>query len=284
MKCNFKVMMFLFGTLVLSLVLSGSGFGQTVIVAPKNNYPIEQDSIIRDKYSSEVTGTGKIYRNAELQLLVNEIGQRLVAAVPSEYPNYGFEYRFVMIKDQSINAFALPAGFVAVNTGLIAACNNTDELAAVMAHEISHVVLRHGTAAMTKDSSFSLLKVGIVLAGSMVGGSGGGAIAYGGLSALNIFELKYSREYEKQADLLGTHILVRAGYGAYNMQNVMRVIEAQSGSGGAQWLSNHPNPANRVKYLGEENKMLPAPVTPAPTHYTEFKRLQAQLAADKGKQ
>lgn len=264
----------------LMLVFVVGAFAQTKIEMPENKYPADRDVALRTQFEPEVFRQLKVIKGDdlfELQMLVEEIGQRLVKAIPSDYPDNGFKYRFVIIDTPEVNAFALPGGFIAVNRGMISLCNNGDELAAVMAHEVSHVVLRHGTAKLTKQSkfSFTFAQLGVMVLGAM--GTGGQAGAAGGIIALNIYQLKYDRQYEKQADILGSRILVRAGYGAYNMESVMRHLQALPGTGGISWLQSHPNPERRVEYLAEEAKMLPPPATPAPTHYAQFKKLQVQL-------
>src|SRR6185295_2218426 len=110
-------------------------------------------------------------------------------------------------------AFALPGGPVYVNRGMIEAARSEGEMAGVMAHELSHVALRHGTAQATKAQApgVQLGAIGGAILGSIIGGDVGGIVAQGSQLGVGAYLLKYSREYETQADVLGAQILARAG-------------------------------------------------------------------------
>ena len=92
--------------------------------------------------------------------------------------------------------------------------------------------------------------------GAMVGGSAGSAIAQGSQFGLGTLLLRYSRDFEKQADLLGSQIMARAGYDPRDMAAMFRIIAQRSGSGGPEWLSDHPNPGNRYDYITREARLL----------------------------
>jgi hypothetical protein len=128
-----------------------------------------------------------------------------------------------------------------------------------MAHELAHVLLRHGTANATKASN-PWLQVGQVagqLGGAMVGGQLGGLIAEGTGFGLGTLMLKYGRDYEKQADILGAHMMARAGYDPRDLAHMFETIGKESGGGGQpQWLSSHPNPGNRTQYINKEAEAL----------------------------
>jgi predicted Zn-dependent protease len=161
-----------------------------------------------------------------------------------------------VVQDQSINAFALPGGPTYVNTGLILAAENEAQLAGVMAHEIAHVALRHGTNQASKSMGLQLI-AGLVGqgvgGGSLLGQLGQMGIAFGADSVL----LKYSRDAERQADLLGARIMSRAGYNPIEMARFFEKLEAQGGSRGPEFLSSHPNPGNRVQLVEREIRSLP---------------------------
>jgi hypothetical protein len=130
-------------------------------------------------------------------------------------------------------------------------------MAGVMAHEISHVALRHGTAQATKGQKFQIGAVAGQILGAIVGGTAGSVIAQGSQFGLGAYFLKYSREYESQADILGAQILARAGYDPRQMANMFKTIEKESGgSGGPEWLSSHPNPGNRYEAITREASTL----------------------------
>jgi hypothetical protein len=130
---------------------------------------------------------------------------------------------------------------------MVEAANAEGEVAGVMAHEISHVVLRHGTAQASKAGKYALGQIAGQVLGAIIGGNVGSIVAQGTQFGLGTAFLRFSREYEKQADILGSQIMARAGYDPRDMANMFATIEKQGGSGGPQWLSDHPNPGNRAR-------------------------------------
>src|SRR4029453_3586430 len=167
-----------------------------------------------------------------------------------------FRYTFKVVNVKEINAFALPGGPMYVNRGMIEAARNEGEVAGVVAHELSHVALRHGTAQATKATPYQVGTIAGAIIGAIVGGTAGSGIAQGTQFGLGTAFLRYSREYEKQADLEGSQIMARAGYDPRDMANMFRTIEKQGGSGGPQWLSDHPNPGDRSEYITREAQSL----------------------------
>jgi hypothetical protein len=140
---------------------------------------------------------------------------------------------------------------------MMEAAKTEAEMAGVMAHEISHVALRHGTAQATKGEKFQIGAIAGQVLGAIVGGTAGSVIAQGSQFGLGAYFLKYSRAYESQADLLGAQIMARAGYDPRQMANMFKTIEAQGGGGGGpEWLSSHPNPGNRYDAINREAQTL----------------------------
>lgn len=125
-----------------------------------------------------------------------------------------------------------------------------------MAHEIAHVALRHGTAQATKGQTFQIGAVAGQILGAIVGGAAGTIISQGSQFGIGAYFLKYGREYERQADLLGAQIMAGAGYDPRQMANMFNIIEKQGGRGGPEWLSDHPNPGNRYDAINREASML----------------------------
>ena len=184
--------------------------------------------------------------------LVERIGARLVAAVPSRFRQPAFHYTFDVVNQREINAFALPGGPMFLNRGMLQAARTDDEVAGVMAHELSHVILRHGTLQAAKAQKFQLGAVAGQVLGSIVGGRTGQVIAQGSQVGLGTYFLKYGREYEREADLLGAQIMARAGYDPRQMANMFRTIQRQGGNNGPEWLSDHPDPGNRYTAINRE--------------------------------
>lgn len=184
--------------------------------------------------------------------LVERIGRRLVAAVPPRFQQPAFRYTFDVANLREINAFALPGGPMFLNRGMLQAARTDDEVAGVMAHELSHVVLRHGTLQAAKAQKFQFGAIAGQVLGSIVGGKKGAIIAQGSQIGLGTYFMKYSREYEREADLLGAQIMARAGYDPRQMANMFRTIQREGGARGPEWLSDHPDPGNRYTAINRE--------------------------------
>jgi beta-barrel assembly-enhancing protease len=259
--------------LVLSTALVA---GQTQISPPPNSYPVAEDVELGQKAATQVRQELPILRNDEVTSYVDEIGRRIVAAIRPDLRHQEFQYTFEVVNVREINAFALPGGPMFVNRGMLEAAKTEGEVAGVMAHEISHVVLRHGTAQASKAQKFQVGQVAGALVGAIIGGGWGQVISQTAQFGLGTVFLRFSREFERQADIEGSHMMSRAGYDPADMANMFKTIEKQSGgSGGPQWLSDHPNPGNRSEYILREAKLLKVenPVRDA----RRFEQVQAEL-------
>jgi Zn-dependent protease with chaperone function len=264
------------GAVVLALLLSAHGLSaQTVITPPKNKYTPAQDVELGQKAAQEVEKEMPIMNNAEVTRYLEQIGNRLVGAIPQDLQHPEFQYSFRAVNVREINAFALPGGPMFVNRGMMQAAKTEGEIAGVMAHELSHVALRHGTAQATKATPYELGALAGAVIGAIIGGRTGNVVAQGTRFGLGTAFLRYGREYEKQADLLGAQIMARAGYDPRDMANMFRTIEAQGGSGGPEWMSDHPNPGNRVEYITAEAEQLQVQNPVRDTR--QFQQVQAQL-------
>lgn len=206
---------------------------------------------------------------------VQSLGEKLVAYAPG----YRWPYNFHVANVADINAFALPGGAVFVNLGTIQAADDEAQLAAVMAHEISHVVLQHSVCNMEKEQHVGLLAgLGQIAAGIALGGGALGTIAQEGIGlGAGLGFLKMSRGDEKQADMEGASILYNAGYDPRAMPQFFETIEAKYGKGGAQFLSDHPNPGNRTDYIDREIASFPRRTHPL-TNTPEFEHIHTLVA------
>jgi Zn-dependent protease with chaperone function len=204
------------------------------------------------------------------------LGLRLVAALPARGVQYPWEFHCVNSKE--INAFALPGGYVFVNRGAIEVADNEAQLAAVMAHELSHVVLRHGTAQASKAQ---LMQGAAGIFGGIFGGSTGGALLTEGvaLGAGGVL-LHYSRSDETQADVLGTQALYDSGYDPRAMAQFFEKLESETkGKNPPQFLSDHPNPGNRVARVDEEIDKLGGVPPNAKRDSAEFEAAKREVMA-----
>ena len=263
--------------LLLAVVALGQG---TRITAPKNNYKIADDVKVGQEAATQVSREMPLLpENGDVDNYVERVGAALAASIPSEFAHSEFRYAFSVVNASDINAFALPGGPMFVNRGMIEAARSEGEMAGVMAHEISHVALRHGTAQATKASNPGLQigAIGGAILGAIIGGNAGDIVAQGTQMGLGAYMLKFSREYETQADILGAQILAHAGYDPNDLARMFETIEKQGGASGPEWMSSHPNPGNRNQRISEESRMLTIAPGRRSNQTAEFSQAQGAL-------
>jgi hypothetical protein len=264
-------------TLALAILTTPlAAIAQTRIKAPGNKYKVQEDVKIGREASLEVEKTFPLVNDAQAARYVESVGQKLVDSIPAQFQHSEFNYTFKIVNARDINAFALPGGPMYVNRGMIEAARNEGEMAGVMAHEISHVALRHGTAQATKQSNplAQLGAIGLILGGAIIGGQTGAQL---GQMVVAGYFLRYSREYETQADTLGAQILANAGYDPMDLANMFKTIEAENkGNNPPEWLSSHPNPANRYENINRESQLLRVSSNPI-KNTAQFESVQSKL-------
>jgi len=239
-------------TAIAVVLMPLASLAQTQITYHPNKYKPADDVRLGRQAAAEAEQKFPLLRDSEVDAYVERVGQRLVAAIPSEFQHPEFHYYFKVLNASDINAFALPGGPMYVNRGMIQAARTEGEMAGVMAHEMSHVALRHGTAQATKAQKYA---VGAGVAGILGTIFGGPAAGQASQYPFQIYLTKFSREYETEADLLGARIMANAGYDPRDLANVFRTLE-QQGSGGGGFLSDHPSPANRYARINQEAQNL----------------------------
>jgi hypothetical protein len=253
-----------------------AALGQTRVEMPKNKYKVGDDVQAGQQAAQQVAQQMPILRDSYVDNYVEQVGRRLVAAIPPEFNQPAFRYSFDVVDARDINAFALPGGPMFVNRGMIEAARTEGEMAGVMAHEISHVALRHATAQATETQKFQVGSVLGQIAGAVIGGGVGQVVGAASQIGFGAGALKYSRKYETQADILGAQIMARAGYDPRDLANMFRTIAQQGGgSGGPEWLSSHPNPGNREQRIMQEAAMLRVEGGRGDT--AEFRNIQSRL-------
>jgi Zn-dependent protease with chaperone function len=267
---------FLMALVVLALPASALAQCQQVTSAPSNKYNIQDDIRLGQQAAQEAERQLPMMNDREIEAYVNSVGQRLVASIPSQFQHPEFRYTFRVVNQREINAFSLPGGPMYVNRGMIEAARNEGEMAGVMAHEISHVALRHATAQATETQKYQVGSVLGQIAGAVIGGPAGAVIGAGSQIGFGAGALKYSRKYETQADVLGATIMSRAGYDPRDLANMFTTIQRQGGSQGPEWLSSHPNPGNRNACINQIAQQLR--VSPGTGRDTrDFQMVQARL-------
>jgi hypothetical protein len=246
-----------FLTATLSVVLCASLVSaQTKVTPPDNKYSPSEDAELGQKAAAEARRQLPILRDERVTSYVEDVGERLVAQIPSDLRHSPFRYSFDVVNVRDLNAFALPGGPMFVNRGLLEAAKTEGEAAGVMAHELAHVVLRHGTAQASKATKYQIGQIIGAVAGAIIGGPVGSVVAQGTQFGLGTAFLRFGREYERQADLLGAQMMARAGYDPRDMANMFKTLEKEGGSGGPEWLSSHPNPGNRSAAITKEAQLL----------------------------
>jgi predicted Zn-dependent protease len=238
---------------IIATVLFGVSLGAETPIQPRrNSFTPAEDVRLGRQAAADVRQQLPMLNDRATENLVERIGARLVAAVPARFRQPAFRYSFDVVNSREINAFALPGGPMFLNRGMLEAAGTDDEVAGVMAHELSHVVLRHGTLQAAKAQKFQLGAIAGQVIGSIVGGRTGQVISQGSQVGLGTYFLKYSREYEREADLLGAQIMARAGYDPRQMANMFRTIQQRGGGQSPEWLSDHPDPGNRYAAINRE--------------------------------
>jgi len=236
------------------LLMPLATLAQTQIKLHGNKFKPQEDVRLGRQAAAEAEQQFPLLRDGDVSAYVERVGQRLVAAIPPEFQHPEFRYYFKVINASDINAFALPGGPMYVNRGMIEAARNEGEMAGVMAHELSHVALRHGTAQATKAQKYSVLAGILGIGGAILGGPAGAA-AQIGAQGVGVYFLKFSREYETEADILGARIMSNAGYDPRDLANMFRTIESRGGGGGG-FLSDHPSSKDRYARINQEAQSL----------------------------
>jgi predicted Zn-dependent protease len=220
----------------------------------------EQEIELGNGITAGILGAVKLDPDANLQRYVNRVGRWVAMhSARADLP-----WQFGVIDGDSINAFAMPGGRVLVSVGLVKRLGSEAELAAVLAHEIAHVVLKHQlTAIQSSLNSDAWAGIGKDIAGEAIGRRGGDAFglksaaANMGVDAVKngVFLRPLDRGMEYEGDRLGVVLAARAGYDPYGLASVMQMLAQQKGDGsGADIFSTHPSPTDR---LGELEKFVP---------------------------
>ena len=239
--------------LILSVILAGGVSAAThrpgePFRQGMNFFSKEQDVQLGKEAAQEVRQKYHPYRNEFVQDYVRRVGERLAATPPAR--ESGFPFTFTVLDDKQVNAFALPGGPMFILTGLLRSVDNEAQLAAVMAHEMSHVIMRHGTHEASKAN---MVKLPALLAGEVLGNRS--ILAALTNMGANSFILKFSRDAESEADALGAHLMADAGYNPMEMArffNKLQSVGRQGNSRLSQFLSDHPNPGNRERAIEDE--------------------------------
>lgn len=210
----------------------------------------------------------QILEDPEVAEYVRSLGYKL----SSQAHDGAQKFNFFMVNDRSINAFALPGGFIGVNSGLLLETKTESELAGVLAHEIAHVTQRHIARSIAAQSRSSLVSTAAMLAAILVGAAaGGGDAAMAGMAAAQSLaiqqQISFTRSNETEADRVGLGILARSGFDPNGMPAFFETMSRRAGTSEAnmpEMLRTHPVTVNRIAETKERADQIKAEVAPQP--------------------
>ncbi|MGD0624843.1 MAG: M48 family metalloprotease [Thermodesulfobacteriota bacterium] len=209
---------------------------------------LQQERELGEKVLQEVKKHWSVVQDPSVNEYISRVGRRILQGIESQ----PFDYRFYVLNTPDVNAFAVPGGYVFINSGLILLVENEGELAGVICHEIGHVIARHIAKRSEKGLKLSLASLGAILAGILVGGQAAAAIVTTTVAANQTAMLKYSREDEEEADYLGLKFMMQAGYDPHGMLTMLkkfRRITGPAASDPPAYLLTHPAIEERTAEL-----------------------------------
>ncbi len=241
---------------VLACVMAGPTWVWAVKPAPELPDPGNVGISKEQQIQVGLQAVAEIYKqmpvlpdSSPITQYVQQLGKKMVNVIP---PQRSWPYQFHVVEQKEINAFALPGGPIFINVGTITQADNEAELAGVIAHEMSHVYMQHSAKQMRKNTLPSILSGLGQIAGQVLGGIGGAVASIGGQMAGGLLSMKYSREDEAQADAVGAIIMYKVSYDPKAMADFFEKLQKMGGAGGPQFMSDHPNPGNRVQAVERE--------------------------------
>jgi predicted Zn-dependent protease len=209
---------------------------------------VEDEEKLGDQVAKDARRELDFVRDDLVRKYIEDLGRRIVAAAGPQ----PFEYRFYVVEDEELNAFAAPGGHVYVQTGLIMAADNLSELAAVMGHEVGHVALRHVARNYYRQRGTGILyQIGAAALAILVGGpiAAGGQLA-GQLAAVAYLNT-FSRDAEREADQFAVDVLPRVGIHPIGLATFFETLSKQGGGSPPAFLSSHPAPQERIENARE---------------------------------
>jgi len=246
-------------------------------------FTMTDEKKLGEKFNVLIRSKLPMLQDSEVVDYVDDMVQRL----GKQPPLPPFKLTVAVVQDNTVNAFAAPAGYVFVFTGLILHMHHESELAGVLAHEISHVSQRHIAKRMQQGTYMSIAAMLGTLAGIALGAAtksnAGMAVATGAQAAATQSMLNYSRDDEREADEVGMNRLVEAGYPPRGLPDSFEILDRlrilQGGGTVATYLSTHPGITERISYLKERVRRMPPDVVSRPDHDERFLRIQTIIRA-----
>jgi predicted Zn-dependent protease len=214
---------------------------------------VKEEEDLSREFMKAVLKNYELIDDPVLMKYIGDIGAKILAAAPPQ----PFVYRFHIVNNESYNAFAGPGGQIFIHSGLFEAMESEEELAGILAHEISHVICRHLSERLERSKKIQIATLAGMAAGILLGAKGSetaaGALTIGSAAAGQSLSLAYSRDDEMQADQIGLDYLKKAGYSAEGIVTVLKKIRNKRWFGSAEvpaYLTTHPAVEERIGYLG----------------------------------
>lgn len=232
----------------------------------------DEDVKLGSKYGPQFEeALGGRYPDENLQRYVNEIGQRIARFC--HRPDIA--YHFTIVEEEMVNAFAVPGGYVFVTRGLLEKLGSEAQLAAILGHEVGHVVARDTMVALSRQIGM------MALVAAAAAGDRTGEAAAGTSFVSSVLTLQYSRDDEKDADMVGLAYMVQAGYDPNGVVEAMKVLQELQAVRPIEFFSTHPNPESRITYLEERIERRYASLGALKTGREEYdQRVLSVLKAD----
>ena len=224
------------------------------IIFPKgaSGITIQQEEELSREFMKLILAHYEIIKDPLIVNYINDVGQKIVSVLPPQ----PFSYHFYVIKEDTYNAFATPAGHIFIYSGLLDAMDSEEELACILAHEISHVMCRHISQKIERAEKINIATLAGVVAGVLLGTAGASAAAnavtLGSMAAGQSYALAYGREDERQADQIGLNVLRKAGYNGVGLLSTLKKIRSNRWFDSNQiptYLTTHPASEERMAYI-----------------------------------
>jgi len=239
--------------------------GEKVVKSQEELTP-EQEYYLGRAVSAQLLAQYPLVSNAELIKYVNKVGLAITAV--SEQPETFGGYRFAVVESPQINAMSAPGGFIFISTGFLKKLPDEDSLAAVIAHEIGHVVARHGVKAISNANLFSALGAFAATGVSVGAEQVSSPVDLGPITSVftdsvngvvdKLLTKGFDRRQEYSADLYAAELLQKAGYDPRSLPKVLQILEKETAVDEGGWFQTHPDPAARLEELEDDFKFPPA--------------------------
>jgi predicted Zn-dependent protease len=232
--------------------------GPTQVKPGFNLFSVQQDVQVGRQAAAQAERQLRLARGGRSEELVEDLVARLAPHAPgADYP-----YQAKVVAANDVNAFALPGGYMYVYQGVIRAARTEGELAGVLAHEMAHVALRHGTHQASKQYA---TQAGLGLLGGLLtrgrGGANGDLVNVVGSLGMSAVFMKFTRDMETQADVVGAQMMAAAGYDPMEMVSFFEMLARRGDRGG--FFSDHPRPSDRAERVRQEARAIGAPSHPS---------------------